>query len=343
MQKKNWKLLILLLILSFIMVGNSLLLHVAVVNDHLVIYATLSLILVCPISIYYLLIRPRNLPKLSIYISFVLCLAAAYFIIPASERGFLNKLLIWLIPLVELSLIIIIVYSIVTSIMYFKKVNPNKQYNFLEVMKLSLEPKFGNGFTLAAILTELGVFYYGFVVLFKKPRIKEQEIFTYHKTSQIKVIAIVFSLLIVVESVGLHIVIQMWSDIAAWIFTILNIYALLYIIGLYNSTKYLAHTINDRILTIHFGYQSQIEIDICQIENIQTATQVDLGTKVPKETYYSLLIMDSPQYELLLKEPILMMSAYGKKKYVKNVVFRCDEPTLLISRLHSLIKSSRDV
>lgn len=320
------------------MIGSYFIVRVTSIKFITIISITLSLILLCPLCIYTLLIRPRALPKLFLYVSFILCLAAAYFIIPSSERGFLNSLLIWLIPLVELSLVLVILYSIVKSILHFKKVNPNNQYNFLEIVKRSLEPKLGNGFLLGAALTELGVFYYSFVVLFKKPSIKEQEIFTYHKTSQIKTIAIVCSMMIVVEGIVFHVLMQLWSDVAAWIFTILNIYALLYIIGLYNSTKFLPHAINGHSLTIRLGYQSQIELDIRHIEHIQTAKQADISTKIPKDTYYSLLTLDSPQYELFLKQPVLMTSAYGKKKYVKSVVMRCDDPNAFMNRLQSLIE-----
>lgn len=324
------------------MIGSYFILRLTNVNHIIVITCTLSLIVLCPLSIYFLLIRPRALPKLFLYVSFILCLAAAYFIIPLSERGFLNSLLIWLIPLVELSLVLIIIYSIIKSIVHFKKVNPNNEYSFLEVVKLSLEPKLGDGFLLGAVLTELGVFYYGVVVWFKKPRKGAQEIFTYDKTSQIKTIAIVCGMLIIVESVVFHVLMQLWSDIAAWIFTILNIYALLYIVGLYNSTRFLPHTINEHILTIRLGFQSQIELNIRQIDSIQTAKQADIGTKIPKDTYYSLLTLDSPQYELFLKQPVLMSSAYGKKKYVNRVVMRCDDPHVFINRLQALIEQYRE-
>lgn len=45
---------------------------------------------------------------------------------------------------------------------------------------------------------------------------------------------------------------------------------------------------------IRLGYQSSIELDIKNIESIRTAKeQGGIGEKTPKETYYSLLNMDS--------------------------------------------------
>jgi hypothetical protein len=47
--------------------------------------------------------------------------------------------------------------------------------------------------------------------------------------------------------------------------------------------------------------------------------------------------MDSPQYEIFLKQPALMKSSYGRKKYVKTVVFRTDEPMKMVDEINSTI------
>ncbi|MBZ5753578.1 hypothetical protein [Metabacillus rhizolycopersici] len=281
------------------------------------------------------------MPKLLVYLSFIVCLGASYLIIPPTQKEFFNQILIWLIPVLEVSIVIVVVYSIIKSIIRYKGNNKSKENDFLEIARISLEPKLGNGFVLGAILTELSVFYYSIVVWFRKPTVIENEkVYSYHKTSQIKTIVIVFLILITLEGILFHFLIQLWSDVAAWIFTILNIYALLYMIGLYNSVRFLPHIIYFDKLIIRLGYQSNIELDIRNIESIQTAKkQGGIGEKIPKETYYAMLNMDSPQYEIFLKEPALMKSSYGRKKYVKTVVFRTDEPIKMVDEINSNIKS----
>lgn len=51
-----------------------------------------------------------------------------------------------------------------------------------------------------------------------------------------------------------------------------------------------------------------------------------------------MLNMDSPQYEIFLKEPALMESSYGRKKYVKTVIFRADNPAKMIEEIKSNMK-----
>ncbi|WP_430787352.1 hypothetical protein VBD025_16225 [Virgibacillus flavescens] len=183
------------------------------------------------------------------------------------------------------------------------------------------------------VLTELRVIYYSLLIWFRKPPAElelEQDIFTYHKSSQIKTFVILFSILIVVEGAFFHYLIYQWNYLLAWVFTVLNIYALLYIIGLYNSVKFLPHYIHKDKLVIRLGFQSSVEIDIANIENVARANESEFGVRMPKTTYYALLKIDTPDYEISLKEPVVMKSSYGKSHSVDTVVFRADEPGRMI-------------
>jgi hypothetical protein len=321
--------------------GSYFILRLNNISNIIVILLTLTLIILPPMSIYWLLIRPRSMPRLFVYLSFIICVGASYLIIPSSQKGLLNQILIRLLPILEVIIVTVVVYSIIKSIISFKRRNKSKENSFLEIMRISLEPKLRNGFVLGAILTELSVFYYSIIGWFKKPTVFENEkIYSYHKTSQIKTIIIVFSILITLEGILFHFLIQLWSNVAAWIFTILNIYALLYMIGLLNSVRILPHIIYFDKLIIRLGYQSSIELDIRNIESIKTVKERDgIGRKTPKETYYAMLNMDSPQYEIFLKEPTLMNSSYGRKKYVKTVIFRADKPIKMVEEINFNIKS----
>src|SRR5699024_5865175 len=185
------------------------------------------------------------------------------------QNEFFNQILVWLIPILEVSIVILVLYSIAKSVIHYNKNTKNKHHHFLEEIRKSLEPKLGRGFILEAVITELSVIYYSILIWFRKPYVDlKQDSYTYHKNSQIKMIVILFSILIVVEGALLPFLIQRWSDIFAWIFTVLNIYALMYMIGLYNSVKFLPHYFNGNKLIIRLGFQSSVEIDVDNIENI---------------------------------------------------------------------------
>lgn len=139
--------------------GNYYTLRLENISDWLTVTLTLAMITVGPTLIYFLFIRPRSMPKLLVYLSFLVCLGTAYLIIPSSQRGYLNRILFWLLPII-ISVLLIVVYGIFKSVRGYRSIKTDKKHDFLEVVEIALKPKLGNGFVLHAVLTELSVFYY---------------------------------------------------------------------------------------------------------------------------------------------------------------------------------------
>src|SRR5690625_1946752 len=126
--------------------GSYFILRIDSITNDTLILLTLTLIILSPIIIYGLLIRPKSTPKLLLFLTFIVCLGLSYLIVPSAQMGFLNQNLIWLIPVLEVSIIIIVVYSILRSVIRYKTNNKRKEDNLLEAIRISLEQTRGNGF-----------------------------------------------------------------------------------------------------------------------------------------------------------------------------------------------------
>src|SRR5699024_12484633 len=99
----------------------------------------------------------------------------------------------WLISILEVSGCTIVIYGIFKSVISYRRNKLDEEHDFLDVIRLSLVPKLGNGFVLGAILTELSVFYYSIIGWFRTPTvIGNEDAYSYHKTSQLKKIVIMF-------------------------------------------------------------------------------------------------------------------------------------------------------
>src|SRR5690625_6072717 len=128
--------------------GSYFILRIDSITNDTVILLTLTLIILPPISIYWLLIRPKSKPKLLVYLTFIVCLGLSYLIIPSSQMGFLNKILIWLILVLEVSIIIIVVYSILRSVIRYKRNIKRKEDKLIKSIIISIEPKLVRRFVL---------------------------------------------------------------------------------------------------------------------------------------------------------------------------------------------------
>jgi len=177
------------------------------------------------------------------------------------------------------------------------------------------------------LLTELSVFYYSFVVWFRKPQLSRAACYSYHQTSQYKMIMIVFIIIMIAEMIGVHLLLAMWNEWMAWIASVLSIYAILYFIACYNAYRYLPHTLTAGRLLVRMGFQNRVEIALDNIEAITAAKQIGLGEQVPKDTYLAYIRLDAPQFELHLKKQVFVTGSFGTKKAVSSVVLRVDNPS----------------
>ncbi len=255
------------------------------------------------------------------------------------SRSYLSDLF-WLVIALEACIVTYIIFSVIKSIIGFKH---KSREDFSSNIREVLGQKLGKSFLIEFVITELNVFYYSLLVWFGKSRTADQngKAFTYHRSSEMKTFIIVFTILIIGEGVLFHYLLQKWNEVIAWIFTILNVYGILYLVGFYNSAKYLPHLITQEKLIIRLGFQSSITLDIANIEQINRAKEIELGMKIPKSTYYSLLKLDTPHYELTLKEPVEMKGSYGIKKKVDKVVFRADDREAILEEIN-LVKTLGD-
>jgi len=72
-------------------------------------------------------------------------------------------MLVRLIPVLEISVLIVVIYGIFKSVISYRRNKQDEEHDFLDVIRISLESKLGNGFVLGAILTELSVLYYSII------------------------------------------------------------------------------------------------------------------------------------------------------------------------------------
>lgn len=179
---------------------------------------------------------------------------------------------------------------------------------------------------ILGVIVEMGVLYYSLLVWFKNPDLPESGGYTYHQRSQVKQIVTVFIILIVLETAGLHFLLQQWSEALAWISVVFNIYGILYMIALNNSFRCLPILLKDDRLIVRLGFQSRLDIPLSNIESIGQAKPVLFGEEAPKETFLAYLRVDTPQFEVRLKKPLPMKGAYGMKKSISAVILRVDNP-----------------
>jgi len=286
-------------------------------QDNLSIYITLDFILTIPL-IYFLLIRKRNISNLTVAPILILSTIVASYALPSDNQALLSSIKIWLIPIVELTVITIVILKVRNAILMYKK-TANKHHDFysaLEETNASLFPK-----TAARLVTnEIALIYYGFFN-FKKISLKPNEFSNYKGSGIISTLgALIF--VIGIEMITVHILLSKWSPALAWVLTILSFYSAIQLIGIIRSVPKRPITIHDNYLQLRFGILTETNISYDAIDYLELANSSDFDKEKDTKTLSLLGELEHSNIVIHLKTPQQLQFIYGKpKSYQKLLLF----------------------
>jgi len=280
-------------------------------------YITLDFIITIPL-IYFLLIRKTSISNLTIAPFLIACVIIASYAIPNTNQDTLSAFKTWLIPLVELSVLTIIVLKVRKAVLHYKSV-ANEQRDFYSILQevcLSIFPEVPA--RLAA--NEIALIYYGFFN-FKTIKLKPGEYSNYKGSGILSTLsAIIF--LVGVEMISIHILAARWSSTLAWILTGISIYSALQLIGIIRSVPKRPIVVKDKELILRFGMLSETIIPMDSIESIALATSSDFDKEKMTKTLSLFGELENSNIVIHLKTPQQLQFIYGKPKlYTKLLCF----------------------
>ena len=281
---------------------------------------TLDLVIGLPVLYYTFIVRQRRMPAFTLVPAVVLAIIIASFILPAAQQtpvDFIKKF----IPLLELFVLGFIVIKIRTIVKHYRRTKLTEIY-FTDAFAASLERTFGASLFVAIIITEFSLLYYAIGGWFKKFKSWDSRhlAFSYHRKTGYAAILSVLALVLIVETVALHILLQLWSTLAAWVFTGLSIYSLFWLIGDYHAQRLHPIVLSKVHLHLRAGLRWRATIPFSNIDAIQKAS--------PRERkaadYISLAIFGSPRLVINLKQPVIVAGLFGIKREVQRIGLAVD-------------------
>ncbi|WP_042166818.1 hypothetical protein [Paenibacillus gorillae] len=198
-------------------------------------YAILfDFMLVVPL-LYWLLVIRRSGRKLKAVLPLpVLGGLAAWFILPSSMKGAVWHT-IWPIELLvvtaEAAIIFYEVRLIVRVVKRFRQIR-RTEANTGEAIRVAVQDVLGSGKLASVLMHDASMIYYLFFSWGARNRMRQQTegdsySFTYHKETNQVLMAAFATKIIIMESIVVHLLLAMWSPIAAWIVTISEIWLLM--------------------------------------------------------------------------------------------------------------------
>lgn len=291
---------------------------------------TFDLLLTMPLA-YFLLIRKTTIPKTTVVPFLIVGLAVGLIVLPAKHHYYLEFFKTWLLPIVEVFLLVHIIYKVRKAIKQFKE---QKQItiDFYTTLQLVCNASFSK-LPAMFLVNEIAIFYYG-LIYWKKRELEANE-FSYHKGSGTPMLLIAFILILGIETFVLHVLVEKWSIVAAWVLTSISVYSGFQIIGLLKSLMKRPIYIDNGRLYLRYGILSEATIALNTIKSVELSTKDIDKEKVRKLS--PLGDLESHNLIITLKKEATLHGLFGAKKQFTVLALYVDDKQCLKNKIESRI------
>jgi hypothetical protein len=280
---------------------------------------TFDLCITIPALFWFFLVRTGRSRPLSLIPVFLISASIAAAVIPAGHDGFLRTLAVAQAPL-ELVVVAALVIRLRRSAS-----ETAGETDILVRFRAAAESLFGKSRVGEAAVTELGALYYA-ATGWRKDEVQGPGTTTFHRLSGWGSIVLCIAVLIVAESIAVHLFVQQWSPTAAWIVTALDLWGILWLVGDYQAFRLRPTTVTADCIQLRFGMRWTAGIDAQNIESIRSLDPIEAEKLRKERDYLRLSILDEPSMLMTLSEPVEVIGPIGMRKLIKRIGLRPDRP-----------------
>ena len=280
---------------------------------------TIDLVLSVPL-VYFLLIRHRNIPNLTTVPVFVVGIVVASLVLPPSNQELLGMVKTWILPLVEIGVVLFIVSkgrAVVKRLKTEAGKYPDVFSTLREVAGEILPERLAY-----AMATEMGVFYYGFLS-WKSIELGPNE-FTYHRKSGTIAMLAILLVMILVEMTAIHFLLSQWSYVAAWILTGLSVYTGVQVYGMARSLTRRPYVIEKHYLLLRYGIMGEAIIELSNIASFEVSSKA-IDANEDALSLSPLAALEKHNVILHLKDEGTVRGLYGSKRQYSTIAFFVDD------------------
>lgn len=299
-------------------------------EDRLLAYAVLlDFMIVIPFLYWLCILRKKGKSFTKALPLPILGAIAAWLVLPLSVRNTLWHV-IWPIELLIIVVeVIFIGYEIRILYRLFQRYRSvsGVEFSKTEALRISVHDVIGNGKLASVLLHDISMIYY---LLYSWGKTREITLkdtssdFTYHRKTSQMLNALILTKILVLEGVVVHLLVQQWSSIAAWILTAADIWFLALIWADYRASVLNPVHLKDGILRLRYGLRIQGDVCLDQIDEVTSSLKYHPDQKEQNDSVLPLLA--TPNVRIQLKRPIRVEGILFLPRMVSNIYLSMDEP-----------------
>jgi hypothetical protein len=300
----------------------------AIVRSHLFVAApdlgafgvTFDLTITLPLLYWFLVVRTGRSRPLTIAPVFIVGTLIAAALVPRNQQQFLAQLQLIVIP-AELLLVAALVQRV-------RRMERSTSADPYERISVAMRSVAGDGRVAEIVASELTVTYYALFAWKQRPAETDDHAFTVHERSGWGTVLAGIFVLIVAESIGMHLLLALWSPVAAWTWTFFDVWAMVWLLGDYHALRLRRSTIDGEALHLRHGLRWSVSIPLTSIASIEEVRNWQKRRDVLK-----VAMLDEPRWLIELHEPVVARGLAGLRKEIRGIaLLPDDEETISVLR-----------
>ncbi|MBA2176775.1 hypothetical protein H0266_17940 [Halobacillus locisalis] len=166
--------------------------------------------------------------------------------------------------------------------------------------------------------------------------------FSYHKKTEYVGVFLMLVHAMVIEIIAVHAALAQYSHTVAWVATILDVYALLFLIGDYQAIRKSPIIVDRKSLHIQKGLRFHLTLPLESILSVEKGVE---GVRDKQSLSLGLAGFEpsTPDYKLTLKTAQTAYLIFGLKRSVKTIYIKVDDPESFLDTLQAQGVESRIV
>ncbi|HEX7829753.1 MAG TPA: hypothetical protein VF787_08855 [Thermoanaerobaculia bacterium] len=279
---------------------------------------TFDLTITIPLLYWFLVVRRGKARALTIAPVFLLGTLAATTLLPRGEQQFAMQLRTFAGPIAE----VLLIGALIRRVMRFERRASSDPYERIAAAARTIA---GDGRIAEVIASEITLLYYAFFCWRAKPD-DDPRAMTFHQRNGWSTILAMIFVLIAAEGLALHLLLARWSPYAAWGWTILDLWAVMWLLGDYHALRLRRTSLDDDALHLRFGMRWSADIDRANIASVE---EIREEGQWKQPGVMKIAILDEPRWLITLREPVIVRGLAGLRKEIRAIAMLPDDDAVV--------------
>jgi hypothetical protein len=281
---------------------------------------TADLALVVPALYWLILVRGRGWPKFSVAPVFLASLAGAAAVLPDDHEGALGAFELLAVP-AELALI---AYLLTRAVGTARRLRAAGGGDLFERLRERAREVLVAPAVAEVVAFEIAILFYALFAWRAEPDTAgARAVFGHYRRMGYGAALAGLLLALGAEIVPVHLLVALWSPVAAWALTLLGLYSVLWLIGDYRALRLRPSVVRGEVLELRLGLRWTARVPLASIRSVRHTGAHPPARSTPG--YLRAVVLGEPRHLLELSAPVEVLGPYGWRKRVRLIGITVDD------------------